>query len=185
MWTLWFYRFKPGLTASTLDALRLRGVEKLYPGGNPDRGTFLGRVWGHLHYTHVSVLRREGLDGVRAEAQDLDNLVRNLRILSPALAGMEVRNMIPRHDTELAELGDDGWHARAVQPWIDAARQNAEVAYHLNVIGVSCMKQDTVPPYMIQAVWRDRLGYGQQWIGGRDPRRHWPPELQTNGDRGN
>lgn len=170
MYSLWLYRFKPGLTAPTLAQLRGRGAEKVHPGCTWDDGTFLGRLHGHANFTHATVFRREGLAAVRAEAEDVDNLLRNLRILSPAVAAMEARDYIERDDPELVELGDDEWHQRAVRPFIDAANANAEVAYHLNVIGLSCMKHNTVPPYTIQSVWRDKLKQPQTWIGGTDPR---------------
>ena len=181
MYTVWFYRFKRGMAATTVDKLRVRGVEKLYPGVDPKGGTFLGRVWGHLIYTHASVFRRDGVAGARAEAQDVDNLLRNLRLLSPAVAAIEVRNLIPRDDAELAKLGEDGWHSQVVQPWLDAAKAIPEVAYHLNVIGMSCLKQNTFPPYMVQALWREKLGYPQKWFGGSDPRAHWPVEAREAG----
>jgi hypothetical protein len=84
--------------------------------------------------------------------------------------------MVPRDDPDLTSLGDDGWHAQVVQPWVDAANASTEVSYHLNVIGMACIKQNTFPPYMVQAVWRDKLGHPQQWLGGSDPRVHWPAE---------
>lgn len=170
MYSVWLYRFKPGLTYSTLDMLRTRGAEKVYPGTLTEGGTFLGRCWGHTNYTFGSVFRRDGLAAARAEVEDVDNLSRNLRILSPTVAAMEVRNIIPRDDADLKELGDDGWHAQAVAPWVEAAKAHQEIAYHLNVIGMSCLQNNTFPPYMIQAVWRDRLGFPQQWLGGVDPR---------------
>lgn len=173
IYTVWLYRFKPGMTASTLEMLRTRGAERLHRGVELEGGTFLGRVWGHTNYTYGSVFRRTGLAGARAEAEDTDNLLRNLRILSPNLAAMEVRNIIPRDDAELKELGDDGWHSQVVEPWVEAAKANPEVAYHLNVIGFSCMKANTFPPYMVQAVWRDKLGFPQKWLGGVDPRSYF------------
>ena len=173
MYTVWLYRFKPEMTGPTLEKLRLRGVEHVYPGVEPEGGTFLGRVWGHTNYTYGSVFRRNGVAGARAEVEDVDNLLRNLRILSPTLAAMEVRNIIPRDDAELKKLGDDGWHSQVVEPWVKAAKSNPEVAYHLNVIGFECMKANTFPPYMVQAFWRDKLGFPQKWLGGVDPRTYF------------
>ncbi|ORW24351.1 hypothetical protein [Mycobacterium palustre] len=174
MFTVWLYRFNRGMAPTALDELDTRGVEKVYPGVDPARGTFFGRTWGHPIYTHASVFRRDGLAALRAEVEDVDNLLRNLRILSPSLAAMEIRNMVPRDDPDLVSLGDDGWHVQAVQPWIDVAKANPEVAYHLNVIGVSCVKNNTFPPSIVQAVWRDRLGFPQKWFGGPDARLAWP-----------
>jgi hypothetical protein len=174
MFTVWLYRFNRGMAPTALDELVTRGVEKVYPGVDPTRGTFLGRTWGHPIYTHASVFRRDGIPAARAEVEDVDNLLRNLRILSPSLAAMEIRNMVPRDDPDLVSLGDDGWHAEVVQPWVDAAKANPEVAYHINVIGVSCVRHNTFPPYHIQAVWRDKLGHPQKWFGGSDPRAPWP-----------
>lgn len=170
IYTLWLYRFKPGMTDSTLTTLRARGPENVHRGVEPEGGTFLGRVWGHPNYTFGSVFRRNGIAGARAEAEDLDNLLLNLRILSPAVAAMEVRNLIPRDDPELTELGDDGWHREVVAPYLDAVRANPEVEYHLSAIGLSCLKSSVVPPYMVQAIWRDKLGFPEQWLGGVDPR---------------
>jgi hypothetical protein len=170
MYTLWLYRFKPGKTDSTLSQLRSRGVEKLYPGIEPGSGSFLGRVWGHPHFTYGSVFRRDGIAAAQAEAEDVDNLLRNLRILSPNVAAMEVRNLIPRDDKELTDLGDDGWHAKVVEPYLAAVKANPEVEYHLSAIGLSCLKSSVVPPYMVQAIWREKLGFPQQWLGGVDPR---------------
>jgi hypothetical protein len=53
---------------------------------------------------------------------------------------------------------------------VEAAKANPEVAHHLNVIGMSCLQNNTFPPYMIQGVWRDKLGFPQEWLGGVDPR---------------
>jgi hypothetical protein len=170
MYTLWLYRFKPGMTDATLSKLRSRGPEKVHRGIEPEGGTFLGRVWGHPHYTFGSVFRRNGIAGAQAEATDVDNLLRNLRILSPTVAAMEVRNLIPRDDPELKELGDDGWHSQVVAPYLDAAKADPEVEYHLSAIGLSCLKSSVVPPYMVQAIWREKLGHPQQWLGGVDPR---------------
>jgi hypothetical protein len=170
MYTLWLYRFKPGMTESTLSKLRARGPEKVHPGIEPGSGSFLGRIWGHPHFTFGSVFRRNGVAAAQAEAQDIDNLLRNLRILSPNVAAMEVRNLIPRDDKELTELGDDGWHAQVVAPYLEAAKANPEVEYHLNAIGLACLKSSVVPPYMVQAIWREKLGFPQQWLGGVDPR---------------
>jgi hypothetical protein len=150
--------------------LRTRGAEKVYPGCAFEGGTFLGRCWGHTNYTFGSVFRRDGLAATRAEVDDVSNLLQNLRILSPAVAAMEVRNIVPRDDAELKKLGDDGWHGQAVTPWVEAAKANPEVAHHLNVIGMSCLQNNTFPPYMIQGVWRDKLGFPQEWLGGVDPR---------------
>jgi hypothetical protein len=173
IYTTWLYRFKPGLTEPTLEKLRQLGAAQVYPGAELEGGTFLGRVWGHMNYTFGSVFRRNGLAGVKAEAERSENLLRTLRILSPSIAAMEVRNLIPRDDAELKALGDDGWHQEVVAPWISAAKSSTEVAYHLNVIGMACMKNRTVPPYMVQAVWRDRLGIPQKWLGGPDPRSYF------------
>lgn len=169
MMSVWLYRFKPGMTASTLEKLRLRGVDKVYPGVTAEGGTFLGRCWSHPSYTHGSVFRREDLAALRAEALDVDTLLGNLRLLSPAVASLEIRNMIPRYDPELVSLGDDEWHLQAVQPWIDAANDNPEVAYHLNVIGMSCLQYNTLVPYTVQAYWRDRFGQPQVFSGAPDP----------------
>ena len=177
MYTVWFYRFHRGRADATVAKMCDRGLENLYPGVNPKGGTLLGRVWGHQIYTHASVFSRD-LAGARAEVQDVDNLLRNLRLLSPAVAAMEVRNTIPRDDADLARLGEDGWHTQMVQPWLDAAKKCPEVAYHLNVIGMACFKQNTFPPYMVQALWRDMCGYAPKWFGGSDPRAHWPAELR-------
>ena len=170
IYTIWLYRFKPGMTDSTLTTLRARGAEKLYPGIEPEGGTFLGRVWAHPHFTYGSVFRRDGVAGARAEAEDVDNLLVNLRILSPALRAMEVRNLISRDDPELVALGDDGWNAAVVASYLDAVKANPEVGYHLSTIGLSCLENSVVPPYMVQAIWRDEIGYPQQWLGGVDPR---------------
>ena len=170
IYSVWLYRFKPGLTASTLEKLRARGAEKVYPGVQLEGGTFLGRVWGDPNYTHGSLYRRDGVAGVQAEAADVGNLLKTLRILSPAVAGIEMRNIIPRGDVELEALGDDEWHGRVVAPWVDAARANSEVAYHLDAIGISCWHSGIFPPYPVQAWWRDRLGFPQRWMGGTDPR---------------
>jgi hypothetical protein len=170
IYSVWLYRFQPGLTEPTLAELRKLGLERVYPGVEKEGGKFLGRVWGHPNYTYGSAFRRNGAAGVRAETGDLDSLLRTLRILSPSLAAMEVRNVIPRDDAELKELGDDGWHSRAVGGWIDAARQTPEVAHHLNVIGFACLKANTFPPYMVQAVWRDKLGFPPKWLGATDSR---------------
>jgi hypothetical protein len=169
------------MAPAALAELDTRGVEKVYPGVDPARGTFFGRTWGHPIYTHASVFRRDGIAATRSEVEDVDNLLRNLRILSPSLAAMEIRNMVPRDDPDLVSLGDDGWHAEVVQPWVDAAKANPEVVHHLNVIGMSCVKQNTFPPYIIQAVWRDKLGFPQKWFGGSDARLPWP---QFAADRG-
>lgn len=170
MYSLWFYRFKPGTTHSTLNQLRARGPEKVYPGCTWSDGTFLGRMHGHANFTHATVFRRENLKAMRDEAKDIDNLLHNLRILSPNVAAMEVRDLVQRDDPELVKLGDDEWHRQAVATWIDAARTSPEVAYHVNVIGLTCMKNNSIPPYTVQSVWRDKLKQPQTWIGGPDPR---------------
>ena len=170
MYTIWLYRFNPGMTDTTLTTMRARGAEKIHPGIEPGKGTFLGRVWGSRKFTYGSVFRRDGIAGAQAEAEDVDNLLLNLRILSPAVAAMEVRNVIPRDDPELVALGDDGWHAQVVQPYLDAVKANPEVEYHLSVIGFSCIKHHVIPPYMVNAIWRDKLGFPQKWLGGDDPR---------------
>lgn len=187
MYSVWFYRFKPGTAANALDQLRTRGREKVYPGCTHEGGTFLGRVWGHTNYTHASVFPRENIAAARAEAEDADNLLRNLRILSPALAAMEIRNHIERDDPELVSLGEDEWHTRVVTPFVDAAEANPEVAYHLNAIGFSCLSNNTFPPYPVQAVWRAALGYPQKWLGGSEPRageRRAVPKLSDTGGFG-
>ena len=170
MYSVWLYRFNPGMTYSTVDTLRARGPEKVYPGCEYEGGTFLGRVWAHTNFTFGSVYRRRSLASAAPEVEDRDNLLRNLRILSPAVAAMEVRNIIPRDDAELKRLGEDDWHAEMAAPWIEAAQADTEIAYHLNVIGMSCVKNSTPPPYMIQAVWRDKLGFPPKWVGGVDAR---------------
>lgn len=176
IYSIWLYRFKPGMAEQTITKLRQLGAEKVYSGVELEGGTFLGRVWGHMIYTHGSVFRRDGIAGARAEAEDVDSLLRTLRILSPALKALEVRNIIPRDDAELKELGDDGWHSQVVEPWVEAAKSTPEVAYHLNVIGFECMKVNTFPPYMVQAIWRDKLGFPQKWLGGKDPRSYFQAE---------
>jgi hypothetical protein len=179
IYTLWLYRFKPGMSGEALAKLRQLGPDVVYPGAETQYAdsTFFGRVWGYHKWTYGSVFRRNGIAGVRAEAEDVDKLLRSLRVLSPALEAMEVRNIIPRDDEELRSLGDDRWHQRVVEPWIEAARADPEVFYHLNLIGFSCIRGDTFAPYMVQAVWRDKLGFSQKWFGGKDARRHYSPDF--------
>ena len=173
IYTTWLYKFKPGMAEPAMTQLRQLGIESVHPGVQTEGGTFLGRIWGHMIYTHGSCFRRDGIAGVRSELDDLDKVLRTLRILSPSLEALEVRNIIPRDDAELKELGDDGWHCQVVEPWIEAAKANPEIEYHLNVIGFNCMKANTFPPYMIQAIWRDKLGFEQKWFGGKDPREYF------------
>ena len=52
------------------------------------------------------------------------------------------------------------------------AKANPEIEYHLNVIGFACLQADTFPPYMVQAIWRDKMGFPQKWFGGVDIRRY-------------
>lgn len=165
MYTLWFYRFAPGMTESTLSKLRVRGPELLYPGADVENGTFFGRLWGHQLYTHGSVFERRGTAAVRRETADLDVALENLRILAPALRAMEVRNLVAKDDPELVELGDDGWHEQVSSHWVDAAKANDELRYHLDVIGFSCLKSGTFPPYMVLDVWRRSRGRPYKWFG--------------------
>jgi hypothetical protein len=185
MYSVWLYRFKPGMTATTLDKLRARGAGQVYPGCEPEGSTFLGRVWGDPTYTYGSVYRRDGVAAAQAEATDVGNLVKTLRILSPAVAAMEIRNIIPCNDAELRDLGDDEWHRQVVAPWVAAARANPEVAHHLDVIGISCIENNIFPPYPVQAWWRDRFHYPQQWLGGVDPRTYVSTATTTHSTKTN
>ncbi|WP_155765563.1 hypothetical protein [Mycobacterium colombiense] len=165
MLTVWLYRFKAGTTASTLNKLRLRGPERVYPGVNLDGGTFFGRCWSHPLYTHGSVFTRNGIADARKETADMELLKENLRILSPSLAAMEVRNLIPNDDPELVELGDNGWHEQMSSNWVEAASSSDEVEFHLNTIGLSCLNVGTFPPYTILELWRQKRGRPYEWFG--------------------
>lgn len=165
MFTYWLYRFKPGMTESTLSQLRLRGPQLTYPGAEAEGGTFFGRLWGHQLYTHASIFERRGTQAVRKETEDLDLALQNIRILAPALKALEIRNLIAPNDPELVALGDDTWHERVTSHWVEAAAKSDEMRYHLDVIGFSCLEQRTFPPYMVVDLWRTSRGLPYKWYG--------------------